>query len=220
MFLIVEDNELLAKNIKMILEMNQYKADIAYNTTQAEEKLTKNKYNLIILDINLPDKNWFELLKELRKNNNSPVLILTSKNLIEDKVKWLELWADDYLTKPFDISELLARIKAILRRYNWVSNNLIKIKDLEIYPDQEKVIKNWHTIWLSSLEFKLLMYFIQNRWKILNRQEIYENVWWDFDTHMFSRTVDVYIWYLRKKLWKDLIKTKKWSGYFLEDSLN
>jgi len=217
MFLIVEDNELLAKNIKMILKMNQYKADIAYNTTQAEEKLAKNKYNLIILDINLPDKNWFELLKELRKNNNTPVLILTSKNLIEDKVKWLELWADDYLTKPFDITELLARIKAILRRYSWVSNNVIKIKDLEIYPDQEKVIKNWHTIWLSSLEFKLLMYFIQNKWKILNRQEIYENVWWDFDSHMFSRTVDVYIWYLRKKLWKDLIKTKKWSGYFLED---
>ena len=217
MFLIVEDNELLAKNIKMILEMNQYKADIAYNATQAKEKLAKNKYNLIILDINLPDKNWFELLKELRKNNNTPVLILTSKNLIEDKVKWLELWADDYLTKPFDITELLARIKAILRRYSWVSNNVIKIKDLEIYPDQEKVIKNWHSIWLSSLEFKLLMYFIQNRWKILNRQEIYENVWWDFDTHMFSRTVDVYIWYLRKKLWKDLIKTKKWSGYFLED---
>ncbi len=217
MFLIVEDNELLAKNIKMILEMNQYKADIAYNATQAKEKLAKNKYNLIILDINLPDKNWFELLKELRKNNNTPVLILTSKNLIEDKVKWLELWADDYLTKPFDITELLARIKAILRRYNWVSNNVIKIKDLEIYPDQEKVIKNWHTIWLSSLEFKLLMYFIQNKWKILNRQEIYENVWWDFDSHMFSRTVDVYIWYLRKKLWKDLIKTKKWSGYFLED---
>ena len=220
MFLIVEDNELLAKNIKMILEMNQYKADIAYNATQAKEKLAKNKYNLIILDINLPDKNWFELLKEFRKNDNTPVLILTSKNLIEDKVKWLELWADDYLTKPFDITELLARIKAILRRYSWVSNNVIKIKDLEIYPDQEKVIKNWHTIWLSSLEFKLLMYFIQNKWKILNRQEIYENVWWDFDSHMFSRTVDVYIWYLRKKLWKDLIKTKKWSGYFLEDSLN
>jgi len=217
MFLIVEDNELLAKNIKMILEMNQYKADIAYNATQAKEKLAKNKYNLIILDINLPDKNWFELLKEFRKNDNTPVLILTSKNLIEDKVKWLELWADDYLTKPFDITELLARIKAILRRYSWVSNNVIKIKDLEIYPDQEKVIKNWHSIWLSSLEFKLLMYFIQNKWKILNRQEIYENVWWDFDSHMFSRTVDVYIWYLRKKLWKDLIKTKKWSGYFLED---
>ena len=216
MFLIVEDNELLAKNIKMILEMNQYKADIAYNATQAEEKLVRNKYNLIILDINLPDKNWFELLKEIRENNSIPVLILTSKNLIEDKVKWLELWADDYLTKPFDITELLARIKAILRRYNWVSNNVIKIKDLEIYPDQEKVVKNWYEIWLSSLEFKLLMYFIKNKWKILNRQEIYENVWWDFDTHMFSRTVDVYIWYLRKKLWKDLIKTKKWSGYFLE----
>ena len=213
MFLIIEDNELLAKNIKMILEMNWYKAQISNSAEEAEEEINSNNYKLIILDINLPWKNWFEFLEEIRKNKNIPVLILTSKNLIEDKVKWLELWADDYLTKPFDITELLARIKAILRRYQWVSTNSIKIWEFEIFPDQEKVIKNWHQIWLSSLEFKLLMYFIKNKWKILNRQEIYENVWWDFDSHMFSRTVDVYVWYLRKKLDKNIIQTKKWSWY-------
>jgi DNA-binding response OmpR family regulator len=155
-------------------------------------------------------------LEELRKESNIPVFILTSKSLIEDKVKWLELGADDYITKPFDITEFLARIKAILRRYNKLNTNIIKIWDLEIYPDQEKVIKNWAEIWLSSLEFRLLMYFIRNRWKILDRKDIYENVWGDFDSHMFSRTVDVYVGYLRKKLWKDLIKTKRWSWYYLD----
>ena len=213
MFLIVEDNELLAKNIKMILEMNQYKAKIVSSAEEAEEEINSNNYRLLILDVNLPWKNGFDFLKEIRERKNMPILMLTSKNLVEDKVKWLELWADDYLTKPFDISELLARIKALLRRYQWISTNIINIGELEIYPDQEKIIKNWHQIWLSSLEFKLLMYFIKNKWKILNRQKIYEDVWWDFDSHMFSRTVDVYVWYLRKKLWKDLIATKKWSGY-------
>ncbi len=216
MFLIIEDNKLLAENIKIILEMNNYKTNVAESAEQAIEYIKSNNYNLIILDINLPWKDWFSFLKELRQNYNIPVLILTSKNLIEDKIKWLELWADDYMTKPFDISEFIARIKAIIRRSQWIASNKIKIWEFEIYPDKEKVLKNKAEIWLSSLEFRLLMYFIKNKWKILNRQEIYENVWWDFDNHMFSRTVDVYIWYLRNKLWKEIIKTKKWSWYFLD----
>jgi DNA-binding response OmpR family regulator len=128
----------------------------------------------------------------------------------------LELWADDYMNKPFDMTEFIARIKAILRRNNWFRSEKIILNGFEIYPDEEKVLKNWAQIGLSSLEFKLLMYFLKNKWKILNRQQIYEEVWWDFQEHMFSRTVDVYIWYLRKKLWKDLIKTKKWSWYYIE----
>jgi len=217
MFLIVEDNKILAKNIKNILELNWFESEIVESAEEAEKKIIKNKYDLIILDINLPWKSGIEFLKQLREKwNNIAILILTSKNTIEDKVNWLELWADDYITKPFDISEFIARIKVILRRQKWIKSEKIVINDFEIYPDEEKIFKNKAEIWVSSLEFKLLMYFIKNKWKILSRDKIYENVWWDFDNHMFSRSVDVYISNLRKKLWQDFIKTKKWSWYFIE----
>jgi len=215
MILLIEDNKMLANNIKTILEMNNFKVKLCESAEEAEKE-DLSQYSLIILDINLPWKNWFEFLKSLREKNDIPVIILTSKNTSEDKVEWLELWADDYITKPFDIPEFIARIKANLRR-NWGNiTNKIKINDIEIYPEQEKVIKNNHEIWLSSLEFKLLMYFIKNKWKILSRDRIYEDVWWDFSEYMFSRSVDVYVSNLRKKLGPDIIKTKKWSWYYLE----
>lgn len=216
MILIIEDNKNLSKNIRTILDMNWFKSKIV-DSAENSEKDNLSNYNLIILDVNLPWKSWFEFLKQLRNNwNNIPILILTSKWTSEDKVEWLELGADDYITKPFDIPEFIARIKAILRRNRWIKSEKIILNWFEIYPAKEQVIKNWAQIWLSSLEFKLLMYFIKNKWKIIPRDELYENVWGDFYEHMFSRTVDVCISNLRKKLWKNIIKTKKWSWYYLE----
>lgn len=217
MFLIVEDNKILSKNIQKILQLNNLDGEIVESAEKAEEKLENNKYDLIILDINLPWKNGFVFLKELREKwNNIPILILTSKNTIDDKVIWLEYWADDYMTKPFDMSEFIARIQAILRRHKWIKTNKINLWEFTIYPNEEKIVKWWATIQISSLEFKLLMYFLNNKWNILNREQIYEEVWWEFDNHMFSRSIDVYISNLRKKLWQDFIKTKKWSGYYIE----
>jgi len=220
MFLVVEDNKILAKNILKVLQSNDFKAEIAESAEIAEQKLKEKRYDLIILDINLPWKNGLDFLKQIReKQNNIPVLIVTSKTTTDDIIQWLENGADDYIWKPFNILEFIARIKAILRRHKWVKTKKLQIKEFEIYPDEEKVLKNGAQIQLSSLEFKLLMYFIKNKWKVLNRQEIYEQVWWDFDNHMFSRTVDVHVWYLRKKLDKELIKTRKWSGYYFNDEL-
>lgn len=217
MFLVVEDNKILSKNIQKVLQSNNFQSEIVSSAEEAEQKIKEKQYDLVILDINLPWKNGLEFLKQIRqKQNNIPILIVTSKTTTDDIIQWLENGADDYIWKPFNILEFIARIKAILRRHKWVKSKKIKIKDFEIYPDEEKVIKNGGQIQLSSLEFKLLMYFIKNKWKVLNRQQIYEEVRWDFDSHMFSRTVDVYIWYLRKKLDKDLIKTRKWSGYYFE----
>ena len=217
MFLIVEDNKLLAKNINQILQLNNFDSEIVWSAEEAKKKLNNNNYNLIILDINLPGENGFEFLQKLRQTwNNTPVLILTSKNTTEDIVNGLELWADDYMSKPFDMSEFIARINSILRRQSWVKTDKIEINWYEIFPNEEKIMKGKQEIWISSLEFKLLMYFIKNKWKILNREDIYEEVWWWFEDHMFSRSVDVYISNLRKKLWQDFIKTKKGSGYYLE----
>ena len=216
MFLIVEDNKLLAKNIYQILQLNNFDAEKVESSEQATEQIQINNYQLIILDINLPGKDGFEFLKELRQKwDNTPVLILTSKNTTEDIVKWLEAWADDYMNKPFDMSEFIARINSILRRQSWVKTDKIEINWYEIFPNEEKIMKGKQEIWISSLEFKLLMYFIKNKWKILNREDIYEEVWWWFEDHMFSRSVDVYISNLRKKLWQDFIKTKKGSGYYI-----
>ncbi len=216
MFLIVEDNKLLAKNIYQILQLNNFDAEKVESSEQATEQIQINNYQLIILDINLPGKDGFEFLKDLRKKwDNTPVLILTSKNTTEDIVKWLEAWADDYMNKPFDMSEFIARINSILRRQTWIRTEKIEINEYEILPKEEKIMKGKQEIWISSLEFKLLMYFIKNKWKILNREDIYEEVWWWFEDHMFSRSVDVYISNLRKKLWQDFIKTKKGSGYYI-----
>jgi DNA-binding response OmpR family regulator len=217
MILIAEDDKIMWKNLKLILDLNWYESIVVDSAEKAENLLESKRFDLIVLDINLPWKNWFEFLKQLRQQwNLTPVLILTSRSQKQDVILWLEIWADDYLTKPFDMEEFIARIKAILRRtqnYLWEK---IVINWYEIYPEEQKVIKDWAEIWLSALEFRLLMYFIKNRGKVLSRKQIYEDVWWDFEDYMFSRTVDVYIWYLRKKLWKDFIKTKKWAWYYVE----
>jgi len=216
MFLIIEDNKLLAKNIYQILKLNDFDSEIVESAEQAENYLKLKKYDLIVLDINLPWKNGFEFLEELRKSgNNTPIMILTSKNTTEDIVTGLEYGADDYMSKPFDMSEFIARINTILRRQTWIRTDKIIYNEYEIYPMEEKIMKWKQEIWISSLEFKLLMYFLKNKWKILNREDIYEDVWWWFEDHMFSRSVDVYISNLRKKLWQDFIKTKKWSWYYI-----
>jgi DNA-binding response OmpR family regulator len=182
-----------------------YKASIKY-------------YDVVILDISLPSMDWLEICKQLReKEKDVSIIMLTSRWTNEDIVKWLDNWADDYLVKPFEYSELLARINAIIRRKNVnKSNTIINIWDIELDLKKLDVKKWWEIIKLSTLEFELFKYLVQNRWVALSRQQIYEKVWWEFQTDfMFSKTIDVYVWYLRKKLWKDLIETKKWYWFLI-----
>jgi DNA-binding response OmpR family regulator len=137
--------------------------------------------------------------------------MLTSRWMSEDIVLWLNSWADDYIIKPFEYSELLARINAIQRRkLANKSNTIIKFSNIELDLQQVEVRQKWKIVALSKLEYDLFKFLAQNKWVPLSRQEIYKNVWWEFDVDfMFSKTIDVYIWYLRKKLGKDLIETKK-----------
>lgn len=210
--LAVEDNLILARNLVRFLSLKDISCDLSMDGEDWLLKASLNFYDAIILDINLPKLSGLEILEKLREKwKNTPIIMLTSNSQKSDIVNWLELWADDYLTKPFDYEELLARINSLTRRnLKNKSTKNIKISDLEIDLELREVKKDWKEIKFSKTEFDLLKYLVQNKWKVCSRRELYEHVWWEFDwDFMFSKTIDVYIWYLRKKLWRELIETKK-----------
>ncbi len=210
--LVIEDNQILSRNLVRYLSSRDIFTDLSLTWDDGLNKALTKYYDLIILDINLPWINWLDICKKLREKwKDIYIIMLTSMWTNEDIVNWLENWADDYLVKPFEYSELLARINAVIRRKNLDrNNNLIKINDIELDLKQVEVRKNWEVIKMSKLEYELFKFLLQNRTKALSRQEIYEKVWGESaGDFMFSKTIDVYIWYLRKKLWKDLIITKK-----------
>ena len=221
---LIEDNEMLAENTQAYLALKNIEVHIFESVEEYEGK-AKNFTNiaLLLVDINLPWKSWIEFLEHLRARwDNIPFILITSMNTTIDIVHGLDCWADDYVSKPFNFEELVARIKMVIAR-KWKSssgkNVELQLKDsvvIEIDREYKKVKKNWENIYLPTLEYSLLDYFIENRWKIIPRDELYEEVWGEFDKYQLSRTVDVYIWYLRKKLWKDLISTKKWDGYYID----
>lgn len=216
--LIIEDNEILSRNLVRFLSLNDIQSDVSFDWSDWLYKASINFYDVIILDINLPIMNWLEVCKNLReKGKEVPIIMLTSRSSKVDIIEWLNVWADDYLSKPFDYDELIARIKTLTRR-NLKNKSNTKITIWEYLIDLEEVqVYKWkQKIKLSTLEFNLFKYLSQNKWKLVSRQDLYEHVWgefvWDI---MFSKTVDVYIWYLRKKLWKNIITTKKWFWYII-----
>lgn len=220
--LVVEDH----KDIALLVEKRlakTYTVELAFNGEEASEKLLKNdEYDLVILDLSLPKKSGFDVLKELRKRSAfPPVLILSGLNAVDDKVKGLKLGADDYLAKPFDMKELLARIEALFRR---VSNagEIVKldIADLEMDLVSRKVQRAGKAIELSPKEFALLEYLLRNKGKVVSRMQIAEEVWGHhFDAG--TNFVDVYINYLRnsidKAFDKKLIHTVYGQGFVLKD---
>lgn len=218
--LLIEDNIQISANIVRFLALKNITCESSQDGKEWLYKALSKYYDVIILDINLPSLNWLEILKKIReKQNNNQIIMLTSNSKKQDIVDWLNLWADDYMTKPFDFDELLARINSLNRRNLKNKSNLITFWNNYIM-DLEKIElkQNQEIIKLSPLEFNLLKYLVQNISKTISRQELYEKVWWEFDWDiMFSKTVDVYIWYLRKKLNPELIKTVKWVWYRIND---
>lgn len=217
--LVIEDNEILSRNLVRYFSARNIFAEAVLDWKEWLYKASTKFYDVIVLDLNLPSINWIDICKSLReKEKDVSIIMLTSKWTNEDIVAWLDTWADDYLVKPFEYSELLARINAIVRRKNMnKSNTMITIWDIEINLQQIEVKKDWEIISLSKLEYDLFKYLAQNKWIALSRNDIYEKVWWEYDwDFMFSKTIDVYIWYLRKKLGKDLIETKKWFWFLIK----
>lgn len=216
--LIIEDNIPLAKNLQTFLKIKWIDSDISFDWKDWLYKASIKYFDAIILDINLPLINWYDVCKKLRNKEKAvPIIMLTSKWTNDDIITGLDVWADDYLVKPFDYNILIARLNAITRRNLNNKSPILKVKNLVIDTEKITVKLANSNIKLSSLEFNLLKLLVQNKWKVLNRQEIYEKVWGEFDAFMFSKNVDVYIGYLRKKLWKDFIETKKGIWYVIQE---
>ena len=218
--LIVEDEKKVAAFIKKGLEEETYAVDIASDGEEGLYMGNQNQYDLIILDLMLPKINGLDILSSLRaKKNGVPILLLTAKDSVEDKVKGLNLGADDYLTKPFAFSELLARIRVLLRRGNAESKTTLEIADLTLNLVSHKVRRGSEEIELTGKEYSLLEYFMRNQEKVLTRTMIAEHVWdYNFDT--FTNVIDVYVNHLRKKIDKNfstkLLHTLRGVGYVMK----
>jgi two-component system copper resistance phosphate regulon response regulator CusR len=221
--LIVEDESKVAAFIKMGLEECGYDTDIAYDGMMGKSLALSIQYDLIVLDINLPHINGFQLCKIIReKNLQIPILMLTALGRMEDKLRGFEYGADDYLAKPFEFKELIARIKALLKRNRTlpISAGIITIADLQINLDAKTITRAGIEIELRSKEYALLEYMAIRKGKVVSRSELIENVWGtNFDIN--SNVVDVYINFLRNKMDKDftpqLIHTRVGMGYVLKD---
>lgn len=217
--LVIEDNEILSRNIVRYLSTKNIHTEASLDGEEGLYKAMTKYFDILILDINLPKKNWLEICKYLREAGKEiSIIMLTSMGTNDDIVTGLDIWADDYLVKPFEYSELLARMNAIYRRkMQNQSNTIISFDELEINLKTHEVKQNGQNISLSKMEFNLLKFLAQNKWKSLSRQEIYETVWWESgNDFVFSKTIDVYVWYLRKKLGKELIQTVKWFWFIIK----
>ncbi|WP_026462629.1 response regulator transcription factor [Adhaeribacter aquaticus] len=220
--LVVEDEPKVAAFIKKGLEEQAYEVDQAYDGFYGRRLALENEYDLIILDVILPQQNGLEVCKQIRENNAVvPILMLTALGNTEDKIRGLDSGADDYLVKPFVFQELLARIRALTRRtHDGPRNEVLRIADLELDLAKKTVNRSNVPINLTAREFALLHYLMRNKERVVSRVDIIEQVWeTSFDTG--SNVIDVYINFLRKKIDKDfspkLIHTLVGMGYVLRE---
>lgn len=212
--LIVDDEEKIRELIRMNLELAGYKCDEAEDGEIALEKLNKFSPDLALLDIMLPKKNGYEIAQSFIKQN-VPIIFLTAKDSVTDKVKGLKLGVDDYIVKPFESMELLARIEVVLRRTGKFSD-IFEYRNIKVDFAKREVFKNNEKIEMTAQEFELLKVLIQNKNLALSREKLLESAW-GYDYYGDTRTVDMHIQRLRKKLsWDDIIVTVYKYGYRLE----
>ncbi len=222
--LLVEDEKKIAESISKGLTEKKYEVDIALDGETGKKLISNIFYDLVILDINLPQMNGYELCRHIRDHNKDiPVFMLTAMGMLDHKLAGFDVGADDYLVKPFDFKELLVRIKALLKRtsHDFNDDNILQVEDLTMNLDSRQVKRNGKVISLTAKEFQLLEYFIRNKNRVLSRTDIAMNVWdIDFDTR--TNVIDVYINFLRKKIDKDFIQklifTYVGIGYVLKEN--
>ena len=217
--LLIEDHKPLVRALKQGLEEEGFAVDVAYDGEEGGYKAQTANYDVIILDLMLPKEDGLSLLQRWRRSDmKSHVLVLTARGGIEDKVRGLDLGADDYLTKPFELTELLARLRALVRRGHQVKNPVLRIHDLEIDTAARTVKRSGKSIHLTPREYALLQFLAFHRGKVVTRSMIWEHLYDEHDENT-SNVVDVYIRYLRNKIDKDydpqLILTRWGEGYML-----
>ena len=211
--LVVEDEHKIANSIKKGLELENFVADVAFDGTGGFDMASSGDYDVIILDLMLPGMDGMEICKELRIGGaHTPILMLTAKSQIADKVKGLNAGADDYLAKPFAFEELLARVKALNRRPQKLDGKVLSVGEITLDTQTQTVIKNGKEIILSVKEFSLLEYFLRHQRQVVSKDRLIASVW-NYDTDILPNTVEVFVAGLRKKLGRDFIKTIRGFGY-------
>lgn len=220
--LLIEDEPKTVQSIKQGLEENGYEVDIAYDGLIGKQLAKNNSYQLIISDIIIPGINGIELCRELRSaGDETPILMLTALGSTDDKVTGLDAGADDYLVKPFEFKELLARVRALTKRGSSISQTaqILRFADLEVSMDAKTVHRSGNKINLTAREFNLLVYLIRNQGRVISKVEIAEHVW-DIGFDTGTNVIEVYVNYLRKKIDKDypvkLIHTQFGMGYVMK----
>lgn len=218
--LVVEDERDLNRIITKHLKKNNYSVDSCFDGQEALDFISYSEYDLIITDIMMPNVDGYEFIDKLRANkNNTPVIMLTAKDTLEDKIVGLDSGADDYIVKPFEFDELLARIRVLMRRNYGLATNIIRIEEVTLDLAKKQVTKSGEIIDLTGKEYEVLEYLMKNKGSILSRDQILNHVW-DYEYEGASNIVDVIIKNIRKKLDRGegntIIYTKRGLGYFVK----
>lgn len=216
--LLVEDNEPLAKGLIYSLEQKKYTITYARNVKEAKELIKENKADIAILDISLPDGNGFDLYKNEISKKKIPTIFLTAKDEEDDIVKGLKLGAEDYITKPFGVKELIARIEKVILRQK--KNTIIQVKDISFDIDKMSVYRNREIVELTSLELKILHLLFININKVVTRNDIIDKIWEWTGNDVNDNTVTVYLKRIREKIQTDIIVTIKGIGYRIDEKQN
>jgi two-component system, OmpR family, response regulator VicR len=218
--LFVEDDATIAMGVEYSLKQDGFEVSLAYRLEEARDLLKRSTFDLVLLDLSLPDGSGYELCKEIRAVGDKPIIILSVRDEESSIVLGLDLGADDYLTKPFRLRELISRMKAVLRRRGQVeaSENTFTCGDVTVATQQAKVYKNGHEVLLTSLEYRLLLALVANQGRVLTRAQILAQIWDVDEDFVNDNTLTVYIKRLREKLEQDpqnpaLIKTVRGLGY-------
>jgi two-component system OmpR family response regulator len=214
--LVIEDQQDFAQNIRRYLETESYSVDLAFDGESGLHRGLTEEYALVVLDLNLPRMDGLEVCRQLRRSGRSmPILMLTARVGHDNTVAGLDSGADDYLTKPFDLEELLARMRALLRRGGESRSPIVAVGDVTVDTNTHEVRKDGKPVALAPREYALLEFLALNRGVAKSRLEIIELVWGEYDELMFSQTVDVHVAYVRRKLGREVIVTVPGKGYVM-----
>lgn len=215
--LLVEDSETIIMGLKYALEQEKYNVKIAKNIIDAKKE---EEYDLVLLDITLPDGNGFDLFKEIKQKNDVPVIFLTARDEETNVVKGLDLGAEDYVVKPFKVRELISRIKVALRRYNKIVQNLIECKGITIDTENREVKSQGEIVELTGLEYRILLMLFTNKNKLVTREMLLDKIWDVAGNFVNDNTLTVYIKRIREKIGDSegkIVKTVRGIGYRVDD---